>query len=62
MSNYEALKTATANPTKTHKLMENLHTLELGKDANVLLTSGNHLEDFTKLEQPTMVIMNGRVL
>gem|GEM_PF-431834 len=62
MSNYEALKTATANPAKTHKLMENLGTLEAGKYANLLLTSGNPLEDLTTLQQPKLVIVKGRVL
>ena len=47
---------------ETHKLMEKVGTIEPGKYANLLLTSVNPLEDLKTLQQPSLVIIKGRVL
>ncbi|TRZ41994.1 amidohydrolase family protein [Robertkochia solimangrovi] len=62
LSNYEVLKTATANPGKTHKLMQNLGTVEVGKHANLLLVETDPTEDLKTLETPTYVLIKGMVL
>ncbi|MCB0497576.1 MAG: amidohydrolase family protein [Cyclobacteriaceae bacterium] len=59
MGAYEALKTATLNPSKTHKEFKNLGTIEKGKMANFVLTSGNPLENLEELENPQWVMVKG---
>lgn len=60
LSNYEALKTATINPSKTHKELEQIGTIEIGKLANFILTSKNPLEDLSVLNNPEWVMIKGR--
>ncbi len=62
MSNYEALKTATINPTKTHDFMRDLGSIEVGKLANLLLTNHNPLDDLKTLQNPNIVMVKGRRL
>ncbi len=60
LSNYDVLKTATINPTKTHKELEQIGSIEEGKLANFILTSKNPLEDLSVLNNPEWVMIKGR--
>lgn len=60
MSNYEALKTATINPSKTHIEFQKMGTIENGKLANFILTKNNPLEDLSTLSSPEWVMIQGR--
>ncbi len=60
LSNYDVLKTATINPTKTHKELEQIGSIEKGKLANFILTSKNPLEDLSVLNNPEWVMIKGR--
>lgn len=61
-SNYEVLKTATINASKTHSIMNNMGTLEVGKIANLILIDNNPLLDLSALKNPTYVFVEGRKL
>ncbi|WP_291796533.1 amidohydrolase family protein [Lutibacter sp.] len=60
MSNFEALKTATINPTKTHKEFEQMGSIENGKFANFIVTTNNPLENLSELSKPEWVMIQGR--
>jgi len=45
LSNYEVLKTATVNASKTHSVMNNMGTIEVGKIANLIWIDNNPLLD-----------------
>jgi imidazolonepropionase-like amidohydrolase len=60
LSNYEVLKTATVNPSTTHDFLSDMGTLESGKYANLILSTGNPLEDISALQTPSLVVVNGR--
>ena len=62
LSNYEILKTATINASKTHVIMNNMGTIEVGKFANLLLVETNPLSDLSALQNPTKVFIKGRKL
>lgn len=62
LSNYEALKTATANASKAHSIMNQLGTIEEGKVANLLLLEENPLVDLEALQNPSHVFIKGRKL
>tara|TARA_R110001632_G_scaffold83134_3_gene184225 strand:- start:4626 stop:6059 length:1434 start_codon:yes stop_codon:yes gene_type:complete len=62
LSNYEVLKTATINASKTHSIMNNMGTIEVGKIANLLLINNNPLLDLSALQNPTTVFIKGRKL
>lgn len=62
LSNYEVLQTATINASKTHSIMKNMGTIEVGKLANLILIDNNPLLDITALQSPTTVFINGRKL
>jgi hypothetical protein len=62
LSNYEVLKTATINAAQTHKLMNNLGSIEPGKTANLILIKDNPIEDLETLKNPEWVMVNGRQL
>ena len=62
LSNYEVLKTATVNPSKTHAIFNNLGTIQEGKLANILILESNPLMDIAALEQPAFVFIKGRQL
>ena len=62
LSNYEVLKTATVNASKTHSFMKSLGTVETGKTANLLLVEENPLAELSTLENPTCVFIKGRKL
>lgn len=60
MSNYEALKTATINPSNTHKFLNGLGSIEEGKMANFLILDDNPLNELKTLQNPKMVFIKGR--
>ncbi|GAA4270663.1 amidohydrolase family protein [Hyunsoonleella aestuarii] len=62
LSNYEVLKTATVNASKTHSIMKQLGTIEAGKIANLLLVDENPFIELATLENPTYVFVKGRKL
>ena len=62
MSNYEVLKTATVNPSKTHAFLNDLGSIEKGKIANLLLLDENPLDDLETLQTPKMVLVKGRII
>lgn len=59
LSNYEALKTATVNPAKTHGEFANTGTIEEGKIANLILSKTNPLENLETLKAPEWVMVKG---
>jgi imidazolonepropionase-like amidohydrolase len=62
LSNYEVLKTATINASKVHKEFNSQGTIEIGKDANLLLVDKNPLQDLSSLKNPNSVFINGKLL
>lgn len=62
LTNYEVLKTATVNASKTHAQLNSLGTIEEGKVANLLLLDENPLKDLAALEKPNTVFIEGRKL
>ncbi|MFY7670424.1 amidohydrolase family protein [Tenacibaculum sp. MEBiC06402] len=62
LSNYEILKTATVNASKTHSIMNDMGTVEVGKMANLLLIDDNPLLNLTTLQNPSAVFIKGRKL
>ncbi len=62
MYNYEALKTATVNPTKVYAEYNMLGTIEKGRMANLILSEENPLNDLTTLKEPEWVMIKGRIV
>ena len=62
LSNYEVLKTATVNASQTHSIMKQLGTIEIGKIANLLLVDNNPLIELSTLENPSHVVVKGRLI
>jgi len=62
LSNYEVLKTATVNASKTHSVMSNMGTIEVGKVANLILIDNNPLLSLSALQHPKTVFIKGRKL
>ncbi|WP_027076297.1 amidohydrolase family protein [Maribacter antarcticus] len=62
LSNYEVLKTATVNASKTHSIMNEMGTIEVGKIANLMLIDDNPLLNLSALQNPTDVFIKGRKL
>ncbi len=62
LSNYEILKTATVNASKTHTIMNTMGTIEVGKIANLILVDNNPLLDLATLKKPSTVFIKGRRL
>jgi len=62
ISNYEILKIATLNASKTHSIMNNMGTIEVGKVANLILIDNNPLIDLSALQNPSTVFIKGRKL
>jgi hypothetical protein len=62
MSNYQALQTATINPSKTHDFLSNQGSIEIGKLANLILTKDNPLNHLEVLRNPQMVMVRGRMI
>jgi len=59
---YEALKTATINPSKVSSFYQDIGTIEVGKTANFILAKQNPLKDLKTLKTPEQVWINGRLL
>jgi imidazolonepropionase-like amidohydrolase len=62
LSNYEVLKTATVNPSKTHSVLSNVGVIEKGKTANIILLEKNPLKDLNALKRIKMVVVKGKLL
>ncbi|MBO3116417.1 amidohydrolase family protein [Winogradskyella sp. DF17] len=62
LSNYDVLKTATVNASKTHSIMNQLGTIEEGKVANLLLVDQNPLVTLSSLKKPNYIFIKGRKL
>ena len=62
LSNYEVLKTATVNASKTHSIMNDMGTIEVGKIANLMLINDNPLLYLSALQNPSTVFIKGRKL
>jgi imidazolonepropionase-like amidohydrolase len=60
MSAFEALATATINPSKTHDFLSNQGSISVGKLANLILTKENPLEGLSALKDPLKVFVRGR--
>lgn len=62
LSNYEVLKTATVNASKTHSVMNDLGSIEANKIANLLVLDQNPLADVSALKNLSAVFVKGRKL
>ncbi len=62
LSNYEILKTATINASRTHKIMNEMGSIEVGKIANLILLDENPLLSLSTLKNPSIVFIKGRKL
>jgi hypothetical protein len=62
LSNYDALKTATVNPSLWFGKGYNKGTIEPGKAADLLILSDNPLQDIRNTQKIVAVIFKGRVL
>lgn len=62
LSNYEALKTATVNPSVWFGKDYNKGTIEAGKRADILLLSANPFEDIRNTQKIVDVIFKGKIL
>lgn len=56
---YEALKTATINPSTTHRAFSRLGEIRPNALANLVLTKGNPLQQINHLETPEWVMVDG---
>jgi Imidazolonepropionase and related amidohydrolases len=55
----EALRAATAVPAKVMKLENSVGTIEVGKDADVIVLDGNPLQHIESLEHVRFVMKHG---
>ena len=62
LSNFEVIQTATVNVSKTHHLLNNIGTIEVGKTANLILLKKNPLQNLNALRKPQLVITNGTII
>jgi len=62
LSNYEVLKTATINASKTHAIMNKLGSIQEGKVANLILVNENPFLELSTLQKPTNVFIRGRMI
>lgn len=58
----EALQTATINPAKFLGQEERLGTVEIGKEADLVLLNSNPLQDISNTQDIFLVIINGRII
>ena len=62
MNNYEALKTATVNPSTVYDEFKKFGIVESGKYANLVLTKENPLDNLSTLKNPQKVFIKGRLI
>lgn len=62
LSNFEALKTATINPSKTHFKFKKMGSIVPGNFANFILSTQNPLINLNTLSHPEWVMIEGRKL
>lgn len=62
MTPYEALRTATYNPTRVYPAFQTFGTIEEGKMANLIVSAKNPLENLSTLKEPEYVIIKGHML
>jgi len=62
LTNYEVLKTATANIARSHSVMKDLGTVESGKVANLILLKQNPLDNLQALKDIEWVMLKGKKL
>lgn len=62
LSRLEALQCATYNPAKYLCLLNSLGTIEEGKKADIVILKENPLKDLKSLNNPFVVISNGKVV
>jgi hypothetical protein len=62
MNNYEALKTATVNPSTVYPEYEEFGTVETGNYANLILSWENPLDNLETLKNPQYVFIKGRLI
>jgi len=60
LSNYEALKAATINPAHFLKIDSGFGTIEVGKEASLLLLNSNPLEDISNTLEIESVFVKGK--
>jgi imidazolonepropionase-like amidohydrolase len=58
--NYGAIRSATIIPARIHKLDKKIGTLEVGKEADVIIVQGNPLDDLDALEHVTYTFVAGK--
>ncbi len=58
--NYAALRSATIEAAKLSKLDASLGTVEVGKEADLIVVNGNPLENLDALEQVEMTMIAGK--
>jgi imidazolonepropionase-like amidohydrolase len=61
MSNFEALKAATANGADLLGISQTTGTVEVGKEADLILVPNNPLKDIMALQDVLVVISNGNI-
>lgn len=62
LSNYEALKTATINGAELMEVEDRVGTVEVGKDADLVLLNENPLEDIKNTMSINKVFVKGKLL
>jgi len=62
MNNYEALKTATVNPSTVYNEYKKFGTVETGKYANLILSKENPLVSLETLKNPQSIFIKGRLI
>lgn len=60
LSNYEALKAATINPAHFLKIQSDFGTIEVGKEASLLMLNKNPLENISNTLQIELVFVKGK--
>jgi imidazolonepropionase-like amidohydrolase len=62
LSPYEAIRAATVNPAVFLRKEQEFGTVAEGKRADLLLVTGDPLQDLTRLKEPAGVMVRGRWL
>lgn len=62
LSNYECLRTATYQAAQTHQILKTYGSLELGKQADLLILNGNPLESLDKLKNIEALLVKGKLI